>query len=232
MRTGELSSHWQTTKPFISKKNQEKRLKWCKEHLEWTAEDWNRVLWSDESPFVLRFNGRRRVWRRQNERYHVKALKGSFKNDLKLNVWGCFCAKGVGRLHHIKGVMDSKVYIKILDNELKSSAKALFKRKPFIFQQDNDPKHKSKLTMEYLEDSGINVMDWPAQSPDLNPIENLWSILDQKCKNRKPKNLEDLFQELLKAWNELEVDLLQRLVNSMPDRINAVIKAKGLPTHY
>ena len=63
--------------------------------------------------------------------------------------------------------MDSKVYIKILDNDLKDSVKALFKKKPYIFQQDNDPKHKSKQTMEYLEDCGITVMDWPAQSPNL-----------------------------------------------------------------
>ena len=229
---GELDSYWQTKKPFISKKNQVKRLKWCQEHANWTSNEWNRVLWSDESPFVLRYNGRQRVWRRHNERYSVKALKGSFKQDSKINVWGCFCAHGVGRLHRIVGIMDSKVYIKILDNDLKDSVKALFKKKPYIFQQDNDPKHKSKQTMEYLEDCGITVMDWPAQSPDLNPIENLWSILDKRCKNRKPESVEILFQDLQKAWEELPGDLLQKLVDSMPARISAVINAKGLPTHF
>ncbi len=229
---GELDSYWQTNKVMISKVNQEKRVKWCKDHLHWTVEDWRKVVFSDESPFVLRFNGRRRVWRRHNERYHVKALKGQFKNDTKINVWGCFCAHGVGRLHLIEGIMDSKVYVKILDNALRPSVKALFGRKPYIFHQDNDSKHKSKFTMEYIEDVGLPYLVWPPQSPDLCPLENLWSILDQRFEMRKPKNAADLFQDLTKEWVGLDKDLLTKLVDSMPERIDAVIRAKGLPTHF
>eukprot|EP00597_Dinobryon_sp_UTEXLB2267_P013040 CAMPEP_0170120710 /NCGR_PEP_ID=MMETSP0020_2-20130122/15347_1 /TAXON_ID=98059 /ORGANISM="Dinobryon sp., Strain UTEXLB2267" /LENGTH=319 /DNA_ID=CAMNT_0010350711 /DNA_START=8 /DNA_END=964 /DNA_ORIENTATION=- len=198
-----LGSYWKTKKPFISKVNQKKRVKWCKEHLNWTANDWNKVIWSDESPFLLQFNGRKRVWRRHNERYNQKSVTGSFKNETKVMVWGCFCAAGVGNLTLINGIMDSKVYTKILDNELKPSVRRLFKRKPYIFQQDNDPKHKSKWTTEYLEDHDINVMDWPPQSPDLNPIENLWSILDFQCRSRQPKNAQALFEDLLEAWNNI-----------------------------
>jgi len=229
---GELHSCWQIKKPFISKTNQEIRVQWCKDRLKWTSDDWNKILWSDESPFTLRFNGRRRVWRRLNERYEEKALKGSFKHDLKINVWGCFCAQGVGKLSLIEGIMDTKVYTLILDNELRDSVKSLFKRKSFIFQQDNDPKHKAKKTIEYLADNGIKVLPWPPQSPDLNPIENLWSILDKKCRRREPKNARELFEDLQEAWNALEVELLQKLVDSMPRRLQAVIDAKGMPTKY
>ncbi len=229
---GELDSYWQTNKVMISLVNQKKRVKWCREHLHWTQADWNKVIFTDESPYVLRFNGRRRVWRRHNERYHVKALKGQYKNDTKINVWGCFCAHGVGRFHLIEGIMDSKVYIKILDCEFRPSAKALFKRKPYFFQQDNDSKHKSKATMDFIDDWDLPYIAWPAQSPDLNPIENLWSILDQKCRSRKPKNAQALFDMLAEEWRCLDVTLLQDLVDSMPWRLEAVIAAKGLPTHY
>jgi transposase len=229
---GELKSYWQTKKPYISKINQVKRVNWCKERLTWTSQKWRTVVWTDESPFVLRFNGRRRVWRRHNERYHVKSLKGNFKNDLKMNVWGCFCAHGVGSLHHVRGIMDSKVYQKILDNEFRPSVNRLFEKREYIFQQDNDSKHKSKSTMEYIQDHGLPLMNWPAQSPDLNPIENLWSILDARCKNRKPKTVEMLFEDLEKEWMGLDLQLLENLVDSMPQRLAAVIKAKGLPTHY
>jgi hypothetical protein len=162
----------------------------------------------------------------------VKALKGTFKHDLKINVWGCFSAHGVGKISLIEGIMDTKVYTLILDNELRDSVKTLFKKKQYIFQQDNDPKHKAKKTLEYFSDNGIRVLPWPAQSPDLNPIENLWSILNNKCKNRQTTNAKGLFEDLERAWNELGVDLLHKLVDSMPKRLEAVIAAKGMPTKY
>jgi hypothetical protein len=227
-----LGSYWQTNKIMISLINQKKRVRWCRDHLHWTKADWNKVVFTDESPYVLRYNGRKRVWRRHNERYHVKALKGQFKNDIKINVWGCFCANGVGKFCLIEGIMDSKIYIKILDNELRPSVAALFKRKPYLFQQDNDSKHKSKATIDFIEDRELPYVPWPAQSPDLNPIENLWSILDQKCQSRKPKNAATLFDVLAEEWARLDVKILQNLVDSMPRRLEAVIAAKGLPTHY
>jgi hypothetical protein len=229
---GELNSYWQTMKPYISKKNQKARIEWCKDHRHWSSADWRSVIWSDESPYVLRYNCRKRLWRRHNERYAIHALRGNFKNDVKIMVWGCFSATGVGHLHLIEGIMDSKAYMKILDNELRPSAKALFGKKPWILQQDNDRKHTAQATKDYLEDHNISCMVWPAQSPDLNPLENLWSILDNKCSDRACKNANSLFEVLLKAWKLLDRELLEKLVDSMPERIEAVIAAKGLPTHY
>ena len=84
----------------------------------------------------------------------------------------------------------------------------------------------------HIVDNQIPTVDWPAQSPDLNPIENVWSILDQKCKDRRPNNEDELFQELQHAWNNLPVDLLTELVDSMPHRCAQVIAAKGGPNKY
>jgi len=225
--SGEFASYWKTKAPYISKANRLHRVKWCKARLNWSLEQWKKVLWSDESPFVLRFNRKTRVWRTHNERYTPIATVGTVKSDTKLMVWGCFAAHGVGRLYRIHGIMDGEMYRKILDVEMWKSSRTLFARRPWIFQQDNDPKHTARATKEWFQDHNIPLLSWPAQSPDLNPIENLWSILDLRMKNRKPGNLDQLFETLQEAWNNLPVDLLNKLVESMPRRCQAVIDAKG-----
>lgn len=105
----DLKSYWKTKKPFISEKNRKLRVRWAKDHVEWTEEQWGKVLFSDESPFVLRFNKRGRVWRTHNERYEPWATRASVKHDKKINVWGGFAANGVGILHRIEGTVNDVV---------------------------------------------------------------------------------------------------------------------------
>jgi len=223
---------FQVKKAFVSEKNRLIRLRWAKEHVKWSIYRWKNVLWSDESPFVLRFNGKQRVWRLANERYNVQLLKGTVKHDKKINVWGCFSYHGVGRLYRVNGILIATKYVQILKHHMVPSAKDLFDGKFFKFQQDNDPKHTAKVTSKYLKNKGINVMIWPSQSPDLNPIENMWSIFDRKLKDRNPSNENQLFQLLNDAWKQISVELCQSLVESMPRRCQAVIDANGYPCKY
>lgn len=230
--TGEFGNYWQSMKPYLREANRINRLKWAKAHLNWTVEDWKRVIWSDESPFVLRYNRAQRVWRRHNDRYNPLYCRRTIKHDKKIMVWGCFTSHGVGKLYKVKGILEQTQYKQMLIHQLIPSAKKLFPHKKWILQQDNDPKHTAKSVQAYIKRKKIDLMDWPAQSPDLNPIENLWSILDQRLKTRAPKNEEELFKTLQDGWNNLEPQLLLRLVESMPRRCQAVIDANGNPTKY
>ena len=91
------------------------------------------------------------------------------------------------------------------------------------FNDRNDPKHTSGVVSKYLANKKIDVMRWPAQSPD---------ELNRKTKNRKPKNEDELFQILKTAWNEINDEYLKKLVESMGSRCKAVIKSKGMPKKY
>ena len=190
------------------------------------------VVWSDESPFVLRFYGRRRVWKRFGEGFVTSTTSGTVKHDAKLMVWGCFSAGGVGDLFCVSNLMNAASYKQILIHHLFPSTRRLFPDNVFLFAQDNDPKHKSNVVQTFLHNKGTSVMEWPSYSPDLNPIENLWAILDKQLRARRCNTLDELFKTLQNGWNNLQLKTLQSLVASMPARCQAVIDANGYPTKY
>lgn len=222
-------------KPFISEANRVKRLKWAKEHVGWTKEQWENVLWTDESPFVLRWKGNVRVWRRVGERYHPECLQGTVKHDKKIMVWGCMTSKGTGAFVRIFGKLVKEKYRQILIHHAVPSGKRLLGR-GFTFQQDNDPKHTAQIVKKYFQnkekDGTLRLLDWPSKSPDLNPIEHAWKILDDKLRDRNPQNEEQLFDSLKESWAKIDEKILGNLVDSMGRRCQAVIANKGYPTKY
>ena len=117
-------------------------------------------------------------------------------------------------------------------NIMLPSAEICFGTDAWIFQQDNDPQHTANATKAQFVDNSVPVMEWPSQSPDLNPIENLWSILEQRSKKRRVNTKEGFIAELRKEWNELYEDLLFTLSDSIPRRIEAVLAVNGWMTKY
>jgi len=229
---GDSRSYWTTKAPLIVDRNRIKRRQFARRYLNWTAADWSRVLWSDESPFVIMDSTRTRCRRRPGERYHPQCITPTVKHQTKLMVWGCFSGSGLGEIHRIR---DKHLYQGIILGPLSRSIHQLFPgnhRRNLIFMQDNDPKHTSHLCRDTLRDMRIRSLHWPAQSPDLNPIENLWRMIKVELKSRPAANIEELWQNVQDVWNSIEPAQIQSLIESMPRRMEAVLRANGGPTKY
>lgn len=220
-------------KPLVSKKNLRKRLNFAKEHIGKPQKFWDLIVWSDESKFnVFGNDGRPYVRRPPRKELDPKYTKNVVKyGGSSVMVWGCFSSRGVGPLVKIDGIMTGIGYKDILAEHFDGEYSENLPLK-FIFQQDNDPKHCSKIVKKWFKDNKINVLDWPAQSPDLNPIENLWAILKRAVSIRKPQRKDDLWQILQEEWEKITPETCAKLAESIPKRCQRVIQNHGYPTEY
>lgn len=228
-----LFSRRPAKKPLISLRNQKKRLLFAQSHIGWNVQKWRTVLFSDESKFnIFGSDGicrvRRPTGKRLDSRYCQKTVKHGGGNVM---VWGCFSANGLGPIHRIDGIMDRFMYNNILKDVMLPYAEWNMPLK-WIFQQDNDPKHTAKVVKQWFKDNQIMVMDWPPQSPDLNPIENLWEIVNQRIDREGVRNKDQLFAQIQKAWAAIPQNFIDHLIESMPRRCKAVIENKGFATKY
>ncbi len=146
-------------------------------------------------------------------------------------VWAAMSSAGVGPLCFLKSTVNTAIYQEILEHFMLPSEK-LYGDADFIFQQDLAPAHTAKGIKSWFNDHGVTVLDWPANLPDLNPIENLWAIVKRKMRDTRPNNTDDLKAALKAIWASITPEQCHRLITSMPRRIDAVIHAKGGPTKY
>jgi len=222
-------------KPLVSSTNKTARLTWCRNHESWTVQDWRKVLWSDESTFSQFQQSRTcRVWREPIEEWLVSCISATVRHSPSLMHWGCFSWHGKGPIVPLYRSVTGTAYVDTLRKHAVPTIRRLFPRRNGWFQHDNATPHKSNVAKAFLTKSRMRVLDWPAQSPDLNPIENLWAIIKQHIRKQKkpPRNLVELKRCVKAAWRAIPDTTIKNLVDSMPRRIQAVIAAEGGPTKY
>ncbi|KAK3532436.1 hypothetical protein QTP86_018078 [Hemibagrus guttatus] len=210
------------------------RLKFARELLDDPEEDWENVIWSDETKIELfGKNSTCRVWRRKNAELHPKNTIPTVKHGGgNIMLWGCFSAKGPGRLIRVKERMNGAIYHEILSKNFLPSARALKMKRGWVFQHDNDPKHTARATKEWLCKKHFKVLEWPSQSPDLNPIENLWRELKIRVAQQQPQKITALEEICMEEWAKLPATVCKNLVATYRKRLTSVIANKGYITKY
>jgi hypothetical protein len=221
-------------KPKISEENKLERVAFARKYSHWSLRQWKKVLFSDESSVELGKIYPRKIWRKPGQ-----ALKPGFFLPTKLKfgkkyikVWSTMSYNGVGKLVFIENRWNRYTYRQILSDNLMTEAHRLIGR-DFIFQEDGDKVHHANVVQTWKRRNKISLFEWPAQSCDLSPIENLWSDFKKRLSlKRQTFNIQDFKAIAEEVWEETEVSKCRALIESMPRRIRAVLESQGEVTKY
>ena len=225
-----LGSYSAAHKPLLKREDKKKRLIFCKELLQMSDNQLNKIIFSDESNFqVINRDNKVLVRRHANEKYLdrniVPRLQGGGGS---IGIWACITNEGSGMHMLYSGRMDQYKYIETLENALLPTRDIFFPNDDsWIFQQDNAPCHKAHSVDNWLGQMDINVLQWPARSPDLNPIENVWTIIDRKLTESPVTSLTDLKSKLSEYFKNISIDYCKNLYSSIKRRCRMCIKNKG-----
>lgn len=220
---------------ILTRAHRNARRTWCRRHLRITRRQWGSTLFSDESKFnVSNADGRERVYRRRNERFARCCIRQVNRwGGGSVHVWAGMTEFNRTRLVVLNGNINAQRYI---DQVLRPVVAPFMRRhlRHGTFQQDNATPHRAILTRNFLQQSNVTVLDWPSNSPDLNPIENIWSELGRAVRQRDPPpaNARQLRDALVTEWDNLPQQLLASVVQSMRRRCTACIAAQGGHTRY
>lgn len=157
-----------------------------------------------------------RVWRMKQEAFDKECLKRSVKFAACVMVWGCMSAEGPGKLCIVYEKVNSQIYQEILEYYMIPSSEDLFED-DFIFQQDVAPPHISVSTKNWFRQRNIQVLPWPPNSPDINPLENLWRIMKKKLQENPPASKTELVARIKSVWANIDKNVCKHLVYSMQD---------------
>ncbi|GFX57275.1 transposable element Tcb1 transposase [Trichonephila clavipes] len=215
----------------LTRQHRTARLQWCREHHNWTEQDWACVLFSDESRFSLSSDCRcQLIWRESGTAYRPENIQEKDRYPTcSIMVWAGIMINGRTRLHVVaNGTMTGQRYI----DEVLLPHVRLFRGDvgdKFVFMDDNATCHRTLAVQDCLDSEGIQRLVWPARSPDLNSIENVWDTLGRQVAggNYPPTNKNTLIRALTEEWDKLPQQLLDNVVQSMVRRVKCCITLHG-----
>jgi transposase len=210
----------------------EQRLAFANTHKDWNETKWDTVLFSDETYIVLGGTGQIWVQRPEDTAFLSEYMAQRDPFPEKIGVWGCFSSQGIGAIRIIDGTMDSEFLTDTFYRFMVPAARHMWPVGQWYLLQDNAPYHASRETQTWLHNHGIDCINFPPYSPDLNPIENLWAYLKRRIELRFPSNTTELKQILVEEWESTDPNFLITLAHSMINRCKAVIVCRGFKTKY
>ena len=214
------------SKIYLTPEHRKKRVNWVIERID-KRMDWFIVIFSDEKQFNLddpdgykcnrhNVNKEERSFTRRPKCQKGVMVRGaiSFSEKLKLAI--------------IPGTLGSEGYVSTVEKDLPEFITE-HSDKNLVFMQDNAAVHTSRRSVEWFREKGIEVLPWPAKSPDLNPIENVWYLLSRKVYGGGTQyySVEELTKAILKAWDEITEEVVIGLYNTMSRRLSKVFAGKG-----
>ncbi|GFY06945.1 transposable element Tcb2 transposase [Trichonephila clavipes] len=207
------------------------RLQWCREPKNWTTDQWSRVLFTDESRFSTRSDSQHvLIWREIGARFYPSNIKERHRyGGPGVLVWGGIMLNGLTELHIFDrgSVIEDRYCEEVLLPHVHLFRGAI--GPDFSFMNDNAQTHRILAVEELLESEDITRMDWPAYSPDLNPIEHVWDALGRRIAARlhHPENTQQLKQMLIEEWALIPQEMLHQLDLSTRRRCEATIAVRG-----
>jgi hypothetical protein len=222
-------------KALKTEKMMENHLRFALDHKEWTVANWENVSFSDETWIQLRENGRLQfVRRRVGEAFLPECVSTAVKHDIKVMIFGAITSTTKSKIHFVDGTVNAACYQHLLKKvSIVNFLKRGGRRRPFILMEDGAPAHRAATTKRWHEDHGVQLLpDWPGNSPDLNPIENLWSQMKDMQREERATSIDGLKKIARKVWGKVLPEYLKKLYESMPRRMQAVIDVKGGHTKY
>ncbi|GFV20723.1 transposable element Tcb2 transposase, partial [Trichonephila clavipes] len=208
----------------LTRQHRTSRLQWCREHHNWTEQDWACVLFSDESRFSLSSDCRRQlIWRESGTAYRPENIPEKDRYPTcSIMVWAGIMINGRTRLYVVaNGIMTGQRYIdEVLLHHVRLFRGAVGDK--FVFMDDNATCRRKLAVQDCLDSEGIQRLVWPAYSPDLNPIENVWDALGRQVagRNYPPTNKNTLIRAPTEEWDKLPQQLLDNVVQSMVRRVH------------
>ena len=200
--------------------HREKRVKYSKKYFNKSLK---KIIYSDECHIDLNRN--------KKKYFHFKGEpkigRTVFNPNVKVHIWGAISYYGKISITFVNGMLTGESYQKLLKDNLFDQADRVHGKGNWSFQQDNHPAHKTKKVMEFFEKNNVNLIQHPARSPDLNPIESVWFSLKNKVSAIGPKNLQELKEAVMTSWEALDDDLIKRTVLHLHKVFEKVIDRKG-----